>query len=254
METVQPNFDLKDFNKLSDNVYLLKSPDLDITTKIYKYTDLRALFAISDGKFRISKRNSYSDYWELGEDDLRNPEHLHSVGLPYTQHDAEQLHRQLEYRKKTSHLLTSCFTLESDELYSMWKCFAPSDTGIRITTTIGDFIDSIDISGYTTFIGKMCYQKYDVGVSNPLFLFTKKEFYSTEKEIRFYFVPNDRSISQETHVMLKINPVVMVSEILLSPFIKESKMKGWMLKSLKSEFSLLSDKFNHSSIRISNIP
>lgn len=239
-----PRFDSNRFNKVSDNKYI--GTELDLNTKIYRYTDLKEIFSmLKEGKFRLSKRKTYSDRWELGDDDLQSMDKMLTVGAVY---DPQKSENNKKYRRELAELLSTCFTLNDDENYCMWKSFAPAETGVRYSSTIGNFLNGIDTGGYEVYADAMYYTKFDVGVNNPRFLFTKNNCYSTEQEIRLYFIKEDGKKADDDHVFVDMNETPVIQDILLSPFIGDNNMKRWLLKSLRAEFQGLD--INHSSIRI----
>lgn len=193
-----PYFDLKQYRKLTNNIYL--DSNLDWDTPILRYTDLNEIFCLlKEDKFRLSKRKQYSDRWEQGADDLRSLDKFHAIGTPV---DKRKMSDNAELRKGYAELLSTCFTLESDENYCMWKSYAPTDMGVRYTSTVGDFLNNIDTGDYTVYVGAMDYFKYDMGVNNPKFLFTKNVCYSTEREVRFYFFRNDGVVVGDDYVFI----------------------------------------------------
>ena len=221
-----------------------------VDVPIYKYIDLSALMDIADGNYMVKRRKEFSDLTEQGR--LANPfsERLLPCGCPVTQLDLNR-GRELEKRRKLSaKILTSCFTLESDELYVMWKSYTIGYTGVRIKTTIHQFLDTINIAGYELYVGKIGYSTRNVGaIDFTAYMFNKNIGYKTEKELRIYFIPKilgpGETTASDSHVIIKVDNIKFISEILLSPFIP-SKLKGDAISYLKNKFSEI--KISHSRI------
>ena len=240
--------DKSKFHQLTNDVYILKSSDINLGTILFKYIDLLALIEIvKNKKFKIRLRREFSDRRESGE--LYNPftEHLLQVGEHVTDHYTKIWEGYKITRKESGSLLTSCFTTCEDELYSMWKSFTNTYTGIRITTTIGNFIKSIDYTGYEIYIGKVEYLKNDIGMPDfERYIYAKNYCYKTEDEVRMYFIPKNE-ITEKKNIKLDIDTTKTFSEILLSPFIPQ-QMKGSYLQLMKSIFPELKDRIKHSRI------
>ena len=75
-------------------------------------------------------------------------------------------------------------------------------------------------------------------------LFTKEEYYKDEREFRFYFEPNYKGKFQ-------INPQVMISKVILNPFLgtaNSKKVKNLLLNS----YQFLDKKIYNSKITLNN--
>lgn len=231
--------------KLRPDVYGLDDVTEDL--KLYKYIDLSALVDIIDGNYLVRLRKFFSDRHEQGE--LSNPfiEHMLPVGYKVTGDDIKRWDDLKQKRLLSGDIPTSCFTLESEEMYHFWKSYTQNYTGIRISTTLGKLLDALEFSGFELYVGKMRYSKMDIPAYDMTkYLFCKKLWYQPENEFRIYFIPKGLS-KIEDGIKIKIN-VKCISEIVLSPFIPRS-LKGKMFTILKSDTALLDCKVNHSAIR-----
>lgn len=242
-----PEFELEQFTEVDEGVFIYKESAVTLDTKIYKYMDLKALFGISKKKFRVSRRKDYEDYFEHGKVTPRCVEGWRTVNTPVALNELKEREECRKFRESSAELQCTCFTKNSKELHCMWKSFTSGYTGIRVETTIRDFIKSLTINDYDVFIGSMEYSKYDIGAGNRMrYLFTKDECYYPEEELRIYFVPKNRNINICNH--FEINGIAWIHKVILSPFIPDSLLKGWFYKSLTDRFSELKDKISRSSI------
>lgn len=237
------------FDEIAKDIFIKKGQGIDKHTPLYKYIDILALAdIILKGNYSVVQRKKFSDRRESGE--LSNPGI--ECMLPAEQHardeDKERWNKYREIRLLSGNLFTTCFTSEKKELHAMWVAFTSGYTGVRIATTIGDFIESIDTSDYEVYIGKMIYPNIDIGLPNlERYLFAKNECYEIEKEIRMYFIPKDSAAYSEDKITLKVKDAKFISEALLSPFIP-CKMKGFLYTSIRQVLPTISDKIHHSGI------
>ena len=243
------NIDRERFKQIAPDVYCLKDDGINKKTFLYKYVDLLALADIvKNGNFKVNLRRDFSDRREHGE--LKNPfvETLLPVGKDATPEDRKRWEEYKEMRWACGFLPTSCFTREADELYAMWAAYTTGYTGVHITMTVGDFIDSISKSDYEIFIGNVEYLKKDVGLPDLVrYIFAKNACYIPENELRMYFIPKGLALSDDKGITIKIDGMKAISEIVLSPFIPQS-LKGCMIKTVRE---IINDKnivIRHSEI------
>lgn len=249
-----PQIRISDFNEIKPNIYLLKESRVDIDTPIYKYLDLSALADImTGGSFLIKCRKSYSDRHEGGE--IGNPfaECLLPVGQKPTKADLKRWEDLKTLRIRSGNIPTACFTLETGELYAMWKSYTSEYTGVRIKTTLGQLIENLDLKDWMVYTGAMHYSSVECGALPGIskYIFTKNYCYYPEKEFRIYLIPQKEwpaewEDTNKPH-FIKINGEQAINEIRLSPFIPQ-KFRGEYLKTLKKAFPMLSNRIYHSSI------
>lgn len=233
---------LKDeyFKQIGKDIYLYNGCNLDMA--IYKYMDIFALFDIMAGNFRVRLKKEFSDYHEQGY--MKDP-YFQSC----SEKELKDPFRKYEWEKKklSVKIPTSCFTSNNVEIHAMWKAFTFGYTGVRVSTTIGQFINSLRFTGYSLYIGPIKYVqkivwKYDV----TEFIFSKNECYYPEKEVRIYFIPNDGQFGDE-NICLNISSTNLFSEILLSPFLPKI-LRGTVKNNLEVLYPLLKDKIHYSKI------
>lgn len=232
--------------ELRPDVYGLDDVTEDL--KLYKYIDLSALADIIDGNYLVRLRKFFSDRHEQGE--LSNPfiEHMLPVGYKVTGDDIKRWDDLKQKRLLSGDIPTSCFTLESEEMYHFWKSYTQNYTGIRISTTLGKLLDALDFSGFELYVGKMRYSKMDIPAYDfTKYLFHKKLWYKPETEFRVYFMPKGVADIGSEAVEINIKKE-FISEIVLSPFIPH-KLKGIAIKAIKSLYNLENCQVRHSSIK-----
>lgn len=239
-------FDKTRFKKLRSDVYVLG--DVTEDTKLYKYIDLSALVDIMDGNFLVRLRKNFSDRHERGELDNSFIECMLPVGQKMSGAYNKIWDDVKQKRILSGDIPTSCFTLESEEMYHMWKLYTQNYTGLRIETTLGKFLDALDFSGFELFVGKMSYSKMDIPAYDLVgYLFCKKLWYKPETEFRVYFMPKGVADIGSEAVEINIKKE-FISEIVLSPFIPH-KLKGIAIKAIKSLYNLENCQVRHSSIK-----
>lgn len=239
-------FDKTRFKELRSDVYVLG--DVTEDTKLYKYIDLSALVDIMDGNFLVRLRKNFSDRHERGE--LDNP--FIECMLPVGQEMSGAYNKIWDDVKQkrilSGDIPTSCFTLEPEEMYHMWKLYTQNYTGLRIETTLGKFLDALDFSGFELFVGKMSYSKMDIPAYDLVgYLFCKKLWYKPETEFRFYFISKEETDFRGQNIKIDIKKE-FITEIVLSPFIPQ-KLKGSAFKHIKLAYDINKCEIRHSSIK-----
>lgn len=148
--------------------------------------------------------------------------------------DYQATQKIIDEHKQCSYLPTSCWTLNADENYLMWKAYAPN-CGIMITSSINQFVDAIDYSGYDLICIPMMYKGY----RNGTFLDAKDRFYANERELRFYFDSDkcDKSKPEDDYIELPIDTKKLIDNVVISPFIP-IKEAIKIQKDLKDKYNL----------------
>lgn len=119
---------------------------------------------------------------------------------------------------------TACWSKHERESYLMWKSYA-TEIGACIRTTVHSFIASLQIdldivkSENKVLCGSMNYDYYKQSTIEENQLFDKDIVYADENEFRFYFLLNSDSEKKNKGIYVPVDINVMISEILLSPFI-----------------------------------
>ena len=177
---------------------------------------------LETGKYYVSRRNSFEDANEsykniklafapvpVGENVVSQPISIDRI-IPYT---------------KISDCPTTCWSMNEEEKYLMWKCYA-TEQGACIRTSVHNLIASLQLdldenNENKVVCGSMDYKKFMPSAIEECQLFDKDKAYSDEQEFRFYFYfPSyDYDKKNEKRIYIPVDTKVMIDEIILSPFI-----------------------------------
>lgn len=145
-----------------------------------------------------------------------------------------------QHEKRSSMLLTSCWTERITENALMWDRNGERHKAC-IKSTIGDFVNAFGQMEYTIWCGKMLYEYVHTSIISDDIIWYKEPYFSDEREIRFYFskefskvIPDDRT---EDHVLLSVNINCLIKEIVLSPYIKREAADE-IRKSIQEKYSI----------------
>lgn len=212
-------------------IYLMDG--IDIQMPIRQYMNLEYLYQLLGTKRYFLRRKQHFEDMAEKMPPMKSVFSLftpHIVGAAIKdekqyQKKKKELHElisQLEYAKN---LPTSCWTKRNNENYLMWKAYAP-DNGVCIKSTIYNFTTSFIEDDYQIVCGEISYNNYKGLRTIDDYLFSKHSFYSNEEEIRFYFDKQDNEEQELTdeHVYIKVDPSVLIDEIILSPFMDDKNV------------------------------
>lgn len=178
----------------------------------------------------------------------------------YTVSDSE-LKQDIKKKKELSNLYqeysalpASCWTHNTIENYFMWEVYA-SKYGVRIKTTLQKILDNLELSEYQVVCDKMIYRKYFPRTKIENLMFYKKIYFQDEKEFRFYFAPQTDEalclLNEKEHINIKIrNPVEMIDEVMISPFIHNPKC---LCKILIEKYGFDKKHLKHSQIKLKEL-
>lgn len=107
---------------------------------------------------------------------------------------------------------TSCWSLNKEENFLMWKCYA-TEMGACIRTTVHDLIASLEIDidpegDNKVLCGTMDYKKFHPSTNEEQQLFDKDIAYAGEQEFRFYFMLESDKDKKSNGIYLPINTSV----------------------------------------------
>lgn len=222
-------------------------------TPIFHYMDLDYFIAmLASGTLYVKRKRAYSDVFE-SRLPYQKMFKLHSA-CEHTVSESDDFQEGIQLYddfKKSGELLTSCWTWETEENYLMWNSYS-SRIGVRIATTIDEFVCSFKQYDFNIWCGKMKYEDQNAG--GPLIeqLFSKAYAYCDEREIRFYFFPlslkNFPDLAEaKDSAKIKIDPSILISEVRLSPLIQpQAALK--IKEILQSEYKI--KKITTSKIKI----
>lgn len=279
--------------EVKSNIYLLNQ-EITVDTKICRYMDFDVFLQFLSGKLFVPRRRIFIDAREGGKMPLKYKFALRVVGENIQESDnintvnQNVIDKYIENIRQSGFLLTSCWTFDDGEDYLMWKSYT-SRVGVCVKTTVGKLLDSIaydyNKGEDTEHFFPICSNIYYRNLYHPSdyleSLFTKDEYYASEKEIRIYFVPkrkildnalmhierndnvkqilldtslNEEKLSESTndfsmYKFFKIKPNC-IDSIVLSPFIKSSTIECFrdILKNQFSEIIANDNKIKRSDI------
>ena len=225
-------FEQIDSNK---SIYVSSSlcPD-KLDSHIYRYIGFAHLVnMIQEKKFFVSNRQRFSDLREHSDHHFRIIEELKNKlrGVPnYRSRKIVKIIR--ERHCQIWNQAVSCWTFDAhlnesiDENYLMWKCHSDKHFVCRIRSSINKFSQSIRDLSHDIIVSKIEYKPIGgiLATSYPLGIFVKPEFYMDEEEVRIVVLHNKLSDSQMCKdIKLQFEPVEMIDEITLSPFINHEE-------------------------------
>lgn len=202
---------------------------------IFRYMEFEHLISMLEKKtFYVAKKRLFPDPNE-SRLPLRSAFSMRGVGQIVNEEqsirESIEWHNKKELYIKYSHLPTSCWTYQEKDNYLMWKSYT-SSIGVRVKTTIGKLIESLDTEGYDILCGYMHYDGYGYGNIKKIHdcLFSKEKMYADEREFRFYFNPinveTEKHLLENDYVELKIyNSVNLFDEIIISPTVNTKVFK-----------------------------
>lgn len=153
-----------------------------------------------------------------------------------------------------SALPASCWTHDVTENVFMWTVYADK-YGVRIKTTLKKILDNLELEEYQVVCDKMIYRTNYPRTKVENLMFYKRIFFRDEKEFRFYFVPQ----TYEAHCLLNVNeriklkirnPVDMIDEVMISPFIHHTSC---ISEYLTKQFMFHKNQIKKSQIKINEL-
>jgi hypothetical protein len=194
-ECLQENYP-EEGKKWNKSFYIINNV-IDGNVKICRYMNFDKFLTILDGKFYVPRKQLFLDVRESGRINMKYRFVPCIVGENANETDDAIRKRQeeqdgyIDSLKKSRFLLTSCWARYDEEDYLMWRGYTEG-VGVCVCTTINKLIDSVNFSQeeYLPVVSPMFYAKTDGWNKDFLeSMLTKDEYYKSENEIRFYFVP-----------------------------------------------------------------
>lgn len=226
---------------------ILLEKSLNLENQLCRYTSLKNLYYILEGKFYIPKRGSFSDAWECDGDVPFNDFKISL--LTHERFDANNINYiQNLLANQAKAILASCWTNKYHEDYLMWKSYTPNKCGAMLRASIHNIASSFGNTLPHIICSNMIYQQKIPSNTNPLdALFFKATPYHSEEEVRFYILP-DMPI-EGNGTFFKINPEIMIDEIILSPFLTNIECSN-IIKRIENNHSFLKGKIHRSTIEL----
>lgn len=191
------------------------------STHICQYMDLDYFLQLLENKEYCVKRKFTFEDANEGMFPLKSVFPLSAVGATIPPQPKQDIDICLRVWKKIQELKvipTACWTLNTQERLSMWKTFT-NKFGVCVKSSVHNVVASIMQKDYDIWCGKIEYNGYYAQKGLISNLFSKKPVFSEEDECRFYFFGEKDMVDQSQYVKLKIDPNIMVNDIVLSPFI-----------------------------------
>lgn len=230
---------------VQDQVYYLY-PNFDPSTRIFQYMDFDYfLNLVENNQYFISYKKEFKDKREsFVFSKYMTPIYPvgANIGEEQKRQEGEKFRQKMEAHNESTFWPTSCWTLQSTESYLMWKAYT-SKIGVRVETTIDDFVLALNAQMYDVICGKMSYEGYHFQQKIEESLYSKEKYYTDEREFRFYFqLKNTLSESEKKELEMKhgeyvsMDSKILIKEVTLSPFIHRNTaviLKKWLEKDLK---------------------
>ena len=242
---------------MNDNLFkLIINNEIDVNCSICRYMDFDVFLSLLSGDFYVPRRLCFMDIRESGivSKYQRFAFASYNGKSELALENQKRLEGILQNYKSSKLLFTSCWSGDIDENFLMWKSYT-SRVGICVRTTIQNFLDAIEDSynKYLVICSPMAYQ--NTNNSNILVknIFCKEKYYSSEKEIRFYFIPIGEEITNSMNLdinqinralsdyineeeqrlrepnyknyhIYKVNPKRLIKSVVLSPFLRTNSV------------------------------
>lgn len=144
---------IKEFQNPFDNIYIQELSILDIP--IGKYMLFTNFIDVLKGNICISNRTTFDDRCEYGEYSDRRFYFFHFFpvvkGLKPSDKDWGRWYWEDEQRVASKYVYTSSWTYKAYEDYLMWRVYASRGIGVRINTTVKDFLASLKLENCKLF-------------------------------------------------------------------------------------------------------
>ena len=242
---------------MQDQVYYLY-PNFDPSTRIFQYMDFDYfLNLVENNQYFMSYKKEFKDKRES----FAFSKHMipiYPVGANISEEqkkqDGEKFREKLETHEDSTFWPTSCWTLQSTESFLMWKAYT-SKMGVRVETTINDFVLALNAPTYEVVCGRMSYEGFHFQQKIEDSLYSKERYYADEREFRFYFkdaeniTENEKKEIEAKHgELVGMNSKILIKGVTLSPFIH--KKAATILKKWLEENKNLTGKVELSKIEL----
>ena len=226
----------KDFYQLDPEYDVFVQKGLDLDTKIYRYTSLDILLHIlSRSEYYVSKRICFTDKNEQGL--FRNLKYgfdMCPIGGDAPDYCEAYQKYVREQKNAAMQSFISCWTEREKECYLMWKAYASKGIGVRIETTVGQLLKSLQNNPIKIYCALVDYKPE--GYKDTWFkrIFVKKEEYEQEHEIRVCIIPENSEQRCCNGLPLKLM-TPFITSIIISPFLSVLEQK-FLFESLNKNY------------------
>lgn len=222
-----------------------------LDSNIYRYVDFAHLVKmIQEKKFFVPNRQRFSDLREHSELHFRSIKELRCMREAPSRRRKKTVNITQDRHSQIWNQAVSCWTYDAhreiingeaiNENYLMWKCHSNKHFVCRIRSSINRFCKSMRDFSHDIIVANIEYmpiERYRTA-NYPLEIFVKPEFYINEEETRFVVLHNELAdCNMSKDIKLQFEPLDMIDEILLSPFInrEEDRILRERLKSVLGE-------------------
>lgn len=195
-------------------------PDLSTASPIFRYTSFENLLSILNGDIYLPKRSSFTDRRERGEYQSDKILCMQTENILAPKRNEITRRNNNAFKLSTS-FPVSCWTLNRNESYLMWRAYTPNSLGVRLETTIENFIDAFQINtGQKIYCSCIHYEEEKYPTAPIDILFYKDMGYCMESEVRFYVVDDSTTNDCEANgVYFLIHAQRLLKSVTLSPLI-----------------------------------
>lgn len=191
---------------------------------IYQYMDLDYLFCLLENNvYFVNPKCHFEDKRESALP-IKSLFGFNSFGVQLNKEEIQRKSNEVSDKIKkysdSAYWSTSCWTKDDTESLLMWKNYT-TKMGVRIKSNINNFVASINTDEFKILCGHIAYDGYTLKSFEEC-LFSKEKYYKDEREVRFYFMPNDDRNYSHKGMDIPIDPKTLIEEIVLSPYIKRS--------------------------------
>lgn len=245
-------FEMHDWHE--DTILLDKSLEMDCP--VYRYMSICSLLELMNGKFYVRRKKFFKDGFEQSEYLNQNIDnHIKWKFFSFLDKESRNKGESLkecnetkEYiSKNADDLLVSCWTRKEDD-YLMWKAYCNESYGAMITSSIHDIPSSFGKGFPRMICGKVNYSSR-ISSAPWTVIFNKKSYYESEDEVRFYI--KNGGEENETGTCFLIDPKIMISKVIISPFVSNVERDA-LLKFLIKRYPFLEHKIAISNIIIND--
>jgi len=187
-------------------------------TIIWRYLDLWKFLDLLDNKqLYLARADKFEDTFE-GRIPLREVRELDET------HNLKQLDDFSERAIKKSTYISS-WSMESSEMYSLWKIYSDYRSAIAIKSTVGRLIDSVKNDKKDQYVGLVKYinPKPPYTFSGNFFqlFLEKRKYFKFENEVRIIatqlYKDNQELLLLPEGLRLNIDTNVLIDEVYLAP-------------------------------------
>lgn len=242
------------FEQIDSNKRIYVSSTLypdKVDSHIYRYVDFAYLVKmIKERMFFVPNRQKFSDLREHSELHFHSIKELRCMRAVPSRRMKKTVKITQDRYSQIWNQAVSCWTYDAhrenyngekiNENYLMWKCHSNKHFVCRIQSTIRRFAHSMRDLSHDIIVSGIEYlpiERYRTA-DDPLGIFVKPSFYVDEEEIRFVVLHNELAdCNMSKDIKLQFEPLDMIDEILLSPFInrEEDRILRERLKSVLGE-------------------